>query len=196
MSSLTFEDMIKLPPEQQKAIFDKVAAARQVGKGGNYSAQYGAGFETIARTCGVRKHVGRKIHASYHKLNWSIKEIAKHTTVRQAAGKKWQLNPINGFWYLLKADKDRFSTLAQGSGAYGFDCWIINMMKICKQRWKKDLPLVGDFHDEVILRVNKGNQEIISDMMREAIDITNGQLKLNRNLDIDIQFGSSYAQIH
>lgn len=162
-------------------------AERQIGKGGNYSCQYGAGFETVARTCGVRRHIGRKVHAAYWKLNWSIKEIAKNTTVKKAAGKTWQYNPINGFWYLLKADKDRFSTLAQGSGAYCFDMWIIEMIKLCEKKWNAKLPLVGDFHDEVILRVKKGNQQVISDMMREAMSNVNTQLNLNRELDYDIE---------
>jgi len=169
---------------------------RHVGKGGNYSCQYGAGPPTVARSCGVEESVGRKIHTGYWKLNWSIKEIAKHTIVKTCLGTQWQKNPINGFWYHLKADKDRFSTLVQGSGAYSFDMWIGKMFELCEKAWGKDLPLVGDFHDEVILRVKQGNREVIKRMMKKAIELVNSELNLNRELDIDVQFDRTYAGIH
>jgi DNA polymerase I-like protein with 3'-5' exonuclease and polymerase domains len=51
-------------------------------------------------------------------------------------------------------------------------------------------------HDEVILTVKKGNREVAEKMLKEAIDLTNKQLKLNRDLDVDVQFGNSYAEIH
>lgn len=193
---LTLEGLKLLVDAAKKGFYELVSAMRQVGKGGNYSCQYGAGGATVARTCGVEVSVGQKVHAAYWKLNWSIKAIAKGTTVKKAAGAMWQLNPINGFWYYLKADKDRFSTLAQGSGAYCFDMWIGNMIKLCRDRWKVRLPLCGDFHDEVILRVKKGGEKAVESMMKEAIQITNQQLKLNRELDIDVQFGANYAEIH
>ena len=169
---------------------------RQIGKGGNYSCQYGAGGATVARTCGVSESVGRKIHQGYWDLNWSIKTIAESTIVKTALNGRWQLNPVNKFWYHLKADKDRFSTLVQGSGAYSFDMWMIKMNELCQEKWGKDLPLIGDFHDEVILRVKKGHQKIIKDMMKEAIMLVNEELDLNRELDVDVQFGNTYADIH
>lgn len=110
----------------------------------------------------------------------------------------WQLNPINGFWYFLKVEKDRFSTLAQGSGAYAFDTWIKYMIILCEIKWKRELPLCGDFHDEVVLRCkdNEKARAAMHQMMREAIKLANDELKLNRELDIDIQFGKAYSNIH
>ncbi|MGL4483492.1 MAG: DNA polymerase [Anaerovoracaceae bacterium] len=173
----------------------RLGLVRQVYKGGNYSCQYGAGVPTVSRACGVNQKVGGIIHKAYWKLNWSIKAISKNTKVKNAAGLRWQQNPINKFWYLLKTDKDRFSTLAQGSGAYAFDMWIGQMIKIWEEAGEV-FPLVGDFHDEVILRFKKGNQELYSGRMKQAIQTVNEELKLNRDLDIDIQFNNTYAGIH
>ena len=176
----------------------RIGLHRQVGKGGNYSCQYGAGAATVARTCGVSEAVGRKIHKGYWDLNWSIKKISSSTIVRKAANKMWQQNPVNKFWYMLKTEKDRFSTLVQGSGAYSFDVWIGNMIKLCKQAWNAELPLIGDFHDEVILRIKDDpkHYEVMQRMMRRAIELTNQELKLNRELDIDIQIGDNYSHVH
>ncbi len=49
---------------------------------------------------------------------------------------------------------------------------------------------------EVILTVKKGNRDKVTKMLKEAIAKTNEQLKLNRDLDVDVQFGNSYAEIH
>jgi hypothetical protein len=57
----------------------------------------------------------------------------------------WQINPINKMWYSLRSDKDRFSTLIQGTGAYILDLWLYHAEKLAK---KRALPwaLVGQFH--------------------------------------------------
>jgi hypothetical protein len=70
------------------------------------------------------------------------------------------------------------------------------MFELCEKAWGKDLPLVGDFHDEVILRVKQGNREVIKRMMKKAIELVNSELNLNRELDIDVQFDRTYAGIH
>ena len=183
---------------QHKAKEANFGAERQIGKGGNYSCQYGAGPPTVARSCGVSEAIGRKVHKAYWDVNWSIKKIAASTTVKKVDGKMWQLNPINGLWYYLKVEKDRFSTLAQGSGAYSFDIWIKHMIILCQTKWKRDLPLCGDFHDEVILRCKNNDKAkaAMHAMMREAIGLANEELKLNRELDIEIQFGNAYSDIH
>ena len=49
-------------------------------------------------------------------------------------------------WYSLRFDKDRFSTLNQGTGAYCFDTWV-------KYILSKRPQLTGQFHDEVILEI-------------------------------------------
>ena len=48
----------------------------------------------------------------------------------------------------------------------------------------------------IILQVKKGNREKCEELLRWAIDETNKELSLNRELDIDIQFGDNYAAIH
>ena len=101
----------------------------------------------------------------------------------------WLWNPISKLWYSLRYEKDIFSTLNQGSGVYCFDTWI-------KHFRKKRPQLTGQMHDEVILEVKKGHREGAEKLLRDAIDETNKELKLNRDLDIDVQFGDTYAEIH
>lgn len=109
----------------------------------------------------------------------------------------WQQNPINGFWYSLRNDKDRFSTLCQGTGAYVFDVWCNNVIAICNERYGQDPKLSGQFHDELILQVRKGHRELWNNIVGvEAMARTNAQLKMNREVACEVQFGKNYAEIH
>ncbi len=101
----------------------------------------------------------------------------------------WLWNPVSKFWYSLRYPKDIFSTLNQGTGVFCFDTWIMNFRK-------KRAELTGQMHDEVILCLRTGVRGRCEKLLRDAIIETNEQLKLNRELDIDVQFGSTYAEIH
>lgn len=137
------------------------------------------------------------MYKAYWDLNWSIKEVAANTTIIRISDKMWQRNPVNGFWYSLRNDKDRFSTLCQGTGSYVFDVWCNNVIDICNERYGRDPFLSGQFHDELILQVKKGHRELWKDLVgREAMERTNEQLKMNRELACDVQFGDNYSEIH
>lgn len=169
---------------------------RPMFKSTNYACQYGAGVATVARTAKCDNQTAARLHKAYWDLNWSIKEIAANTTVQTVDGQMWQQNPVNGFWYSLRSEKDRFSTLCQGTGAYVFDIWCNNIIAICNERWGCDPLLSGQFHDELILQVKKGFRELWIALLNEAMDRTNKQLKLNRDCACDVQFGDDYSQIH
>ncbi len=162
---------------------------RHAGKGTNYSSTYGAGAATIARTAGVPPKVGKKLHKAYWNRNWSLKAIASKCKVKKCMGLNWLWNPVAKVWYWLKKDKDRFSTLNQGTGTYCFDMWIKEILKSRKQ-------LTGQFHDEGIWNVKKGHRKQAEELLRKAVSRINNELKLDRDLDIDVQFGNSYAEIH
>jgi len=175
--------------------FESIDAVRAVGKSTNYACQYGAGAATIARTAKVSMAVAKKLHAAYHKMNWSIAKIASMMVVKKTDFGDWQLNPINKMWYSLRSDKDRFSTLIQGTGAYTLDLWLYHCEKLAKQRglvWK----LLGQMHDELIAEVPEGEEGVYRQLVADAMGKVNDQLKLNRELACDINFGDRYSDIH
>lgn len=101
----------------------------------------------------------------------------------------FQYNPISSFWYSLRKENDKFSTLVQGTAAYTFDLWVKNVLK------RRD-QLTASFHDEIVLTIKKGHRDDCIAMLRDAIYETNEQLQLNVLLDIGIQFGNRYSEIH
>ena len=112
--------------------------------------------------------------------------------------KKWQYNPISGYWYWLKADKDRVSTLMQGLGAYIFDMWSMFVFQICQERFNRDPKYMAQFHDEFILNVKDSeySKAMWTEVVDEAMKRTNDHCGLAVELGCETQFGYNYAQIH
>ena len=101
----------------------------------------------------------------------------------------WLLNPVSKFWYSLRSDKDKFSTLNQGTGVFCFDSWV----SLCR---RYGIKTIGQFHDEIIALVPEGNEEQTKATMEQAIENLNNNLELNVPLGVDAQFGKTYADIH
>jgi len=168
---------------------EMLSLIRYNAKTANYSCTYGAGGKTLAVTLDIPVQEGMDIVQAYREKNWSIDAIAEDCVTKQCLDGMWLYNPVSKFWYSLRHKKDRFSTLNQGTGVFCFDMWIYNFRK-------KRPQLTGQMHDEVILCLKKGNREKCEKLLKDAIKKTNRQLKLNRELGVDVQFGDNYAEIH
>lgn len=162
---------------------------RDIFKSGNYACQYNAYPPRLAITCDISLDEAKELFEIYWKKNWAIKEVAQSLNVKEVDGLKWLKNPISGFWYNLRKENDRFSTLVQGSASYVFDLWVSKVLKIRRQ-------LTAQFHDEIVLDILREDKEKITNILNKTIEQTNKQLNLNRRLDIGIQFGNNYAEIH
>lgn len=175
--------------EEHKQGLANYTAIRQTYKTANYACVYGASGETVARGAKVPVAKGVQIVEAYWKRNWAVKAIARDAITKKIGNQMWLFNPVSKFWYSLRHEKDIFSTLNQGTGVYAFDTWVKYVLQERPQ-------LTGQFHDEIIIEVPVGHRDIYEKILRDALDKTNKQLMLNRQLDIDVQFGDNYAQIH
>jgi hypothetical protein len=155
----------------------------------NYSATYGVGASKLARETGMTKKEAQKLLDAFWSRNWSVQKVASTLRKRELFGGMWVQNPVSGFWYSLRSEKDRFSTLNQGTGVYCFDNWV----KKCRE---KGIKTIGQFHDEIIALVKEGDQIETAMNMNYSIQELNEQLKLNVDLGVDAQFGKTYAEIH
>ena len=172
-------------PERKTAL----GLVRHGGKQTNYAAQYGAQAPTVARSAGVSLELGEVLVDAYWERNWSVKVIADEQVVIKSRGLKWLWNPVMKMYVYLKAEKDRFSTLNQSTATYCFDRWLFHVLEKREQ-------LTAQFHDEGIWELKKGNREAMTKILKDAIAAVNEELKLNRDLDIDVQFGDNYGEIH
>lgn len=154
-----------------------------------YNGQYGAYPPRLVITCGISLDEAKEVFDKYWEMNWAIKKVASNQKVKIVDEEMWLWNPISGFYYSLRKENDRFSTLIQGTASYVFDLWVRKILEFREQ-------LTAQFHDEVVLCVRTGFRESITEFLEQTIEDTNKELKLNRRLDIGIQYGSRYAEIH
>lgn len=192
---VTKEDVFCLTTESSSFL---IKQGRYYSITGN--CQYGAGAKTVARTAKVSLDVGQQIVEGYRMMNWSIDVIASNTSIKKTSFGDFQLNPINKMYYPLKTAKDRFSTLIQGSGAYVLDLWLMFIFKRLKLAHQvgimKDVKLLGQFHDEIILEFNELQKAEVEKLVNDAMGDVNNALKLHVDLACDIKFGKNYSDIH
>ena len=111
------------------------------------------------------------------------------------------MNPVNGIWYHLKTDKDSFSTLVQGSGAYLLDLWlgyIFFLRQKPEYHIKGGVRLVAQAHDENLQEFNdlEGNEETVRKLFDDALAMANKRLAQEIPFGCDTQTGYKYSEIH
>ena len=155
----------------------------------NYSATYGIGAAALARGTGMSKKASQTLLDAFWSRNWAIEKVASGAKTKEVLEGMWLKNPVSGFWHSLRSDKDRFSTLNQSTGVFCFDTWVA----LCREN---GIKCVGQFHDEVIALVKKGDEGTVEKIMHDAAIKLNERVKLNVPLGTDVQFGNTYADIH
>src|SRR5690606_2204431 len=169
-------------------IMNFVKGKRALGKTVNYASVYKAGAAKIAITAKISKEEAQEALDGYWKLNWSVLEIEKEQIIIQdSKGNKWLINPINGYLYSLRSEKDIFSTLAQGTGSFFFDMWVDCILNKQYEKWKKK-TLTGSFHDEVIV-VIKDTEKFKNEMgniIEQSIKEVSDKFKVRRSLGCEV----------
>lgn len=181
---------VQLSEADKKALFKQLAKIRDKAKKTNFAAVYGAGGPKIALTAQITVKEGFLFHKAYWKRNWAVKKITNACRVKKMNnGQSWLWNPVAQFWYSLKAEKDKFSTLNQGTGAYCFDIWLRKVRQ-------KGIPVPFQYHDEFMGVLRKENKERAREAINHSMVEANEELQLNIQLGCSIQFGDNYASIH
>jgi len=155
----------------------------------NYSATYGVGAAKLSRETGMSVGEAAALLDAYWERNWAVKQFAEDQKIRKLDGEMWVQNPVSKFWHNLRYEKDAFSTINQSTGAYCFDKWV------ALYRTKRG-NVIGQFHDESINLVKKGDEQEHTKVLIWAIEKLNKELKLNVDLGIDVQYGQRYSEIH
>ena len=191
--AITEEDVVqhKLYAETGGKEGKSLKEIRDIYKMANYSCIYGVGAPKFSESVGTTVKEAREIIKKYWDRNWAIKQLPKDMVVKTVDEQMWLLNPVNGFWYSIRAEKDIFSTLNQGTGAYVFDCWLKFMMT-------EDVVPFLQYHDEKLTLVKKvkGARDKHRDIINSSMDKVNDTLQLNVEISVDVQFGKTYADVH
>lgn len=173
--------------ENHKKGIENHKAIRQKAKTVNFSATYKVGAETLSRNSGLKLKEAKKILEIYWKRNKAILDVENSLPVKEVQGQKWLLNPISKFWYSLRADKDKFSTLNQSSAVFTFDLWL----KYIRQQ---GIKISYQCHDEWLANVS--DKEDTKNKIQTALNKVNSDLNLNVKIGCSVDFGLNYANCH
>lgn len=187
--ALNSEMMTREQVANHKAKVENFDHIRKPFKTVNYCATYGGSGKAVSRQSTLSVKEGTALIKVYWARNWAIKEVVSHVVVKHIGDQAWLFNPVSKFWYSLRAEKDIFSTLNQGTGAYCFDVFVGNLRK-------SGVAMVAQFHDEVAFFSKLGERDKSTKLLQDAISKANDILKLDRDLDVGIEFGSRYSEIH
>lgn len=94
-------------------IYAGLKERRHKAKTTNYAATYGAGARKIATTAEIPLREGEILHGTYWDRNKAIKQVVEETITTNIREQQWLYNPVSRFWYSLRYEKDKFSTLNQ-----------------------------------------------------------------------------------
>lgn len=164
-----------------------IKSVRKSYKAANYACVYGVGATTLSRATGLGVTAASRLIKAYWDRNWAVQKVAEARKVRPVGKEKWMYNEVSGFWYSLRADKDRWSTTNQGTGVYVFDTFVRHLKA-------QGVNVVGQFHDEAV--IDEWDTHTTFEALHKAIDLTNKQLNMNVPFLIDYEIGDNYAAIH
>lgn len=185
---LTFEQA-----EQHKRKEVDYSQVRNKAKTVNFAGVYGAGPPKIALTTGMPLQQAKKLHKTYWERNKAVKQVAASfktkTTYYEGEEQMWLLNPVSGFWYSLRYEKDKFSTGNQGLGVYMFDLWV-------REVRLGGIKIMFQYHDEIAFHLKETEQEIVRKKLLDSIERVNNIVKLNVPLGVSVDFGKKYSDIH
>lgn len=187
---MNLEEMKGLSSDAQRELFKRLSKVRDMAKTTNYSALYGVGAKKLARELGISVTEASNLLEAYWEVNWSVKKRASEQFVKTLKdGSMWLKNPVSGFFYSLRFEKDIWSTLNQGLGVYCFDTWVAYTIA-------QGCEVVLQMHDEILVECDVEDKEATAEKLHKAMEKTNEKVKLNVTLSVDVQYGGNYADVH
>jgi hypothetical protein len=150
---------------------------------------YGAGAAKIAESAGIPQKEASGVVKAYWERNWSVKQYAEDRETKQADGKTWVYNPYSKLWLYLTSEHIKFSACNQNAGVKMFDLWIYFMIN-------EGLKPIAQFHDEVLLCVDEDKAEWAEKTLHKCMENVNNLLGYPIKLEVDVQVGRTYADVH
>lgn len=176
------------PSNEEKEKFKIITEKRYIAKTTNFACVYGAFPPRLALTANIPLKQAETFFNTYWERNKAVNQTAEDCVTKEIRGQMWLLNPVSELWYSLRYEKDRFSTLNQGTASWVMDTWLAFV------RQKVKIPF--QYHDELMLNIHKNDKNKAIKILNDAMKKTNNLLKLNVPIVCGIEFGESYDSCH
>lgn len=189
MSSSLIVDLVGLPTDQMHELFEEITKKRHVSKTSNYALTYNCAPPTLAASAKISLGEAEKIHKAYWDMNWAVKDYTDSLETKEIDGETWIYNPASRLWLYLASDHIKFSACNQNAGVKIFDLWVY----FCMQ---KGVKVSYQAHDEILFTIDEGDKDEVRNKLKESMREVNEALQLPVPIEVDVQFGKNYAEVH
>jgi len=162
---------------------------RSKAKVANFALTYKCGIPTLMRQTGLGRKQAEALSKAYWDKNNAILKVEDSLQIKQIGTQMWLLNPVSKFWYSLRAEKDKFSTLNQSTAVWVFDLFVKNVINL-------GITPNFQYHDEWTGNIFEHEKEFSTELVKKAINAVNEELKLNIQVGCSIDFGVNYKEAH
>lgn len=184
-----FKTYVKGTSEGGDARYAELKDKRQSAKTVNFSSTYKVGKKTLARNLKSTEEFAQKLLDGFWNRNKAILQVEASIERKTVNGQMWVKQPVSGFWYSLRTEKDIFSTVNQSTAVFCFDTWVKHIISLGGNIYYQS-------HDEHLSIVKEGDKEKYSNILKEAMRLTNEELKLNVPIQYSEDWGKSYLEVH
>ena len=154
-----------------------------------YTWLYGGGGKKLGEVMGVTTEEGFKLKDKFLKKIPALKQLVTKVQEVSANG---DIGGLDGRRIFCRSQHSALNSLLQSGAAIASKHWIAE----CKQFLSKDCKLVAWIHDELILEVKKGKEELIKKEVIKAIERAGVKSHLRVPLTGDSKIGYSWKEIH
>ena len=154
-----------------------------------YTWLYGGGGKKLGEVMGVTTEEGFKLKDKFLKKIPALKQLVTKVQEVSANG---DIGGLDGRRIFCRSQHSALNSLLQSGAAIASKHWIAE----CKQFLNKDCKLVAWIHDELILEVKKGKEELIKKEVIKAIERAGVRSKLRVPLTGDSNIGHTWKAIH
>lgn len=155
-----------------------------------YALIYGAGPAKIGTIVGGGASAGKKVMERFMSNMPALKRL--RTSVDRAA-QTGTIRGLDGRRLKVRQQHAAMNLLLQGAGAIICKTWLKNIIKSAN---KFDYKLVASIHDEYQFEVREDQAEDFGKMTKDAMKMTEAELKVNCPLDSEYKIGNNWAETH
>lgn len=185
----TISKFMELSSEDMHLKFNSISKSRSVSKTANYALTYNCQPPTLAESAKIPLKEAKKIHEAYWDMNWAVKKYTDSLTTKKLGREEWIYNPASNMWLYLSSNHIKFSACNQNAGVKIFDTWVYFAM---------EMGIIPSFqaHDEILFACKPEEKEDVERKLRKAMEKVNKVFNLPIPIEIDVQFGNNYAEVH
>ncbi len=182
-------DLVVQDSATMHKLFDAISEKRSVSKTSNYALTYKCGIAKLAESAKVPMSQAKSIHKAYWDMNWAVETYAESLNTKTVEGEEWIFNPASNLWLYLSSDHIKFSACNQNAGVKIFDLWLYFVMQ-------KGIEPSFQAHDEILFKVRPEDKADVERKLKESMQQVNDALGLLVPIEIDVQFGLNYGDVH